>query len=149
MARVTVEDCITKVDNRFDLVLQASQRARQISSGAEPLVERDRDKNPVVALREIAEDKVTPETLMEDLVSGQQKHVEVDEPEEDDLSRLMAEEKAKSAEGEEGEDKDTEKDKEKAPAAAADEEKDVQQKNLEQESLEQAKDANIIEPEDE
>lgn len=149
MARVTVEDCITKVDNRFDLVLQASQRARQISSGAEPLVERDRDKNPVVALREIAEDKITPETLKEDLVSGQQKHVEVDEPEEDDLSRLMAEEKAKADEGEKGEAKDEDKEKEKPAAAAAEAEKDIQQKNLEQDSLEQAKDANIIEPEDE
>ena len=90
MARVTVEDCITKVRNRFDLVLFSGQRARQISGGAELEIERDNDKNPVVALREIAEDKVKPADLKENIIQSMQRHVEVDEPEEDDLSLLLA-----------------------------------------------------------
>src|SRR5437588_11966086 len=81
MARVTVEDCIDKVENRFDLVLLASHRARLISSGAQITVERDNDKNPVVALREIAETTVSPGDLKEELVHTLQKYVEVDEPE--------------------------------------------------------------------
>src|SRR5918993_2352244 len=81
MARVTVEDCIDKVDNRFDLVLLASHRARMISSGSQITVDRDNDKNPVVALREIAEETVSPEDLNEDLIHSLQKYVEVDEPE--------------------------------------------------------------------
>jgi len=81
MARVTVEDCIDKVDNRFELVLLASHRSRQISSGSEISVDRDNDKNPVVALREIADEKLSPGDLREDLIHSLQKHVEVDEPE--------------------------------------------------------------------
>jgi DNA-directed RNA polymerase subunit omega len=81
MARVTVEDCIDKVENRFDLVLMASHRARMISAGAQITVARDNDKNPVVALREIAESYLTPGDLKEDLIHSLQKHVEVDEPE--------------------------------------------------------------------
>jgi DNA-directed RNA polymerase subunit omega len=81
MARVTVEDCIDKVENRFDLVLLASHRARMISSGAAITVERDNDKNPVVALREIADKTIAPEDLKEELVHSLQKYVEVDEPE--------------------------------------------------------------------
>ncbi|MBV8792056.1 MAG: DNA-directed RNA polymerase subunit omega, partial [Pseudolabrys sp.] len=81
MARVTVEDCIDKVENRFDLVLLASHRARLIASGTQIAVERDNDKNPVVALREIAERAVSPEDLKEELVHSLQKYVEVDEPE--------------------------------------------------------------------
>ena len=81
MARVTVEDCIDKVENRFDLVLLASHRARMISSGTQIAVERDNDKNPVVALREIAEEAISPEDLKEELVHSLQKYVEVDEPE--------------------------------------------------------------------
>jgi DNA-directed RNA polymerase subunit omega len=81
MARVTVEDCIDKVDNRFDLVLLASHRGRMISSGAAITVERDNDKNPVVALREIADTTISPEDLREDLIHSLQKYVEVDEPE--------------------------------------------------------------------
>ena len=81
MARVTVEDCIDKVENRFDLVLLASHRARMISSGSQITVERDNDKNPVVALREIADSHLTPGDLKEDLIHSLQKHVEVDEPE--------------------------------------------------------------------
>ena len=78
MARVTVEDCVDKIPNRFDLVLFAAQRARQISGGADLTLERDRDKNPVVALREIAEQTVKPKHLEESVVSGLQK-VQIDE----------------------------------------------------------------------
>jgi DNA-directed RNA polymerase subunit omega len=81
MARVTVEDCIDKVENRFDLVLLASHRARMISSGSQITIERDNDKNPVVALREIADTTVSPGDLKEDLIHSLQKYVEVDEPE--------------------------------------------------------------------
>ena len=82
MARVTVEDCVDKVPNRFDLVLVSAFRARQLSGGAEPMVDRDRDKNPVVALREIADSTVALDHLRDSLVRGMQKHVEIDEPEE-------------------------------------------------------------------
>ena len=81
MARVTVEDCIDKVENRFELILVASHRARMISSGSKITVERDNDKNPVVALREIAETTVSPGDLKEDLIHSLQKYVEVDEAE--------------------------------------------------------------------
>ena len=90
MARVTVEDCIDKVDNRFELVLLASHRARQISQGAPITVDRDKDKNPVVALREIADEMVSPEDLKEDLIHSLQKHVEVDEPEADTVPLLTS-----------------------------------------------------------
>jgi len=82
MARVTVEDCVDKVPNRFDLVLLSAHRARQLSGGAEPLLERDRDKNPVVALREIANKSLKADDLREDYIKSMQKHAEVDEPEE-------------------------------------------------------------------
>jgi DNA-directed RNA polymerase subunit omega len=81
MARVTVEDCIDKVENRFELVLLASHRARMISSGSQLTIDRDNDKNPVVALREIADQTVQPDDLKEDLIHSLQKYVEVDEPE--------------------------------------------------------------------
>ena len=81
MARVTVEDCIDKVENRFELVLVAAHRARMIGSGQQITVDRDNDKNPVVALREIADSTQAPEDLKEDLIHSLQKHVEVDEPE--------------------------------------------------------------------
>ncbi len=81
MARVTVEDCIDKVSNRFDLVLLASHRARLISQGGQITIDRDNDKNPVVALREIADETLSPGDLKEDLIHSLQKHVEVDEPE--------------------------------------------------------------------
>ena len=82
MARVTVEDCVDKIQNRFELVLLAAQRARSLSAGEQPLVQRERDKNPVIALREIADDKVTPTGLREDFIHSMQRHVEIDEPEE-------------------------------------------------------------------
>ena len=90
MARVTVEDCVVKVPNRFDLVMRAAQRARAVSAGAPLTVERDNDKNPVVALREIAEETIDIEELGNALIKDQQKHVEMDEPEEDDMAALMA-----------------------------------------------------------
>ena len=86
MARVTVEDCVDKVENRFELVLLAGHRARQISQGSQITIDRDNDKNPVVALREIADETISPEDLKEDLIHSMQKHVEVDEPEADSSS---------------------------------------------------------------
>jgi DNA-directed RNA polymerase subunit omega len=91
MARVTVEDCIDKVDNRFELVLLASHRARLISQGAPITIDRDNDKNPVVALREIADEMLAPEDLKEDLIHSLQKHVEIDEPEPDASAMISAE----------------------------------------------------------
>lgn len=88
MARVTVEDCIDKVNNRFELVLLASHRARMISQGAPLTVDRDRDKNPVVALREIADETVVPDDLKEQLIHSLQKQVETDEPEADTVPLL-------------------------------------------------------------
>ena len=83
MARVTVEDCVLKVPNRFDLVMVAAQRSREISAGSPLTVERDNDKNPVIALREIAEETVSIEDLSDALIQGMQRHVEIDEPEEE------------------------------------------------------------------
>ncbi|MGQ7829902.1 DNA-directed RNA polymerase subunit omega [Altererythrobacter sp. Z27] len=88
MARVTVEDCVDKVPNRFDLVLLAAQRAREISGGAELTIDRDRDKNPVVALREIAEETIRPGELKEALVTGLQKILPDDEDEADEIGSL-------------------------------------------------------------
>ena len=83
MARVTVEDCVDKIPNRFELVLYSAHRARGMSAGSEILVERDNDKNPVIALREIADEKLEPDDLREQLVSSMQRQVDVDEPEAD------------------------------------------------------------------
>lgn len=88
MARVTVEDCVDKIPNRFDLVLLAAQRAREISGGAELTIERDRDKNPVVALREIAEQTVVPANLQETLVTSMQRVLPDDDDEMDDIGSL-------------------------------------------------------------
>ena len=98
MARVTVEDCIDKVDNRFELVLLASHRARLISQGAPITIDRDNDKNPVVALREIADETLAPEDLKEDLIHSLQKHVEVDEPEPDASALIAAESQTEATE---------------------------------------------------
>ena len=89
MARVTVEDCVDKIPNRFDLVLFAAQRARQISGGAELTIDRDRDKNPVVALREIADETQGADVLRERMIESHQTQIEVDEPEEDQMALLM------------------------------------------------------------
>jgi len=90
MARVTVEDCVDKVENRFELVLVASHRARLLSSGSQITIDRDNDKNPVVALREIAETTLQPGDLMEDLIHSLQKNVEVDEPEAEAVPALSS-----------------------------------------------------------
>jgi DNA-directed RNA polymerase subunit omega len=89
MARVTVEDCVDKVPNRFDLVLLAAQRARQISGGAELTVDRDRDKNPVVALREIAEETVMPDEMLELVVTNLQR-VQIDDEDAPDAVGSLA-----------------------------------------------------------
>ena len=90
MARVTVEDCIESVKNRFELVMLASQRARSLSSGSELTVDRDNDKNPVVALREIAEDKLDLEKIEGSLVRSLQKHITSEEPDEEEMDLLTA-----------------------------------------------------------
>ena len=89
MARVTVEDCVDKVPNRFELVMLASHRAREIASGSPITVDRDNDKNPVVSLREIAEETQGAEDLRERLIESNQTQIEVDEPEEDAMALLM------------------------------------------------------------
>jgi len=91
MARVTVEDCVIRIPNRFELVMLAAQRAREITAGSQLTVERDNDKNPVVALREIADATVSIDNLRQALVTGLQKHVETEEPEEDMMELLAAE----------------------------------------------------------
>jgi DNA-directed RNA polymerase subunit omega len=88
MARVTVEDCVDKIPNRFDLVLLAAQRAREISGGAELTIERDRDKNPVIALREIADETVRPKQLHESIIQGLQRVLPEDEEEADEIGSL-------------------------------------------------------------
>jgi len=89
MARVTVEDCVERIPNRFNLVMRASQRARSISAGAQLTLDRDNDKNPVVALREIADATVDIDELQEGLIRSLQKHVEFDEPEPEDEAELL------------------------------------------------------------
>ncbi len=91
MARVTVEDCVQRVPNRFELVMLAAQRARDIASGMPISIERDNDKNPVIALREIAEEKLDNETLRNSLVRGHQKTFEADEPEEEIVDFIQSE----------------------------------------------------------
>lgn len=88
MARVTVEDCVMKIPNRFELVMSASQRARDISAGSAATVDRDNDKNPVVALREIAEETIDLAEVEEAVIKNLQSYVEMDEPEEDEMDLL-------------------------------------------------------------
>ncbi|MBZ4021058.1 DNA-directed RNA polymerase subunit omega [Rhodobacter sp. TJ_12] len=90
MARVTVEDCVDKVPNRFELVMLAAHRAREVASGAPITIDRDNDKNPVVALREIAEETQLADDLRERLIESNQTQIEVDEPEDDSMSLLMS-----------------------------------------------------------
>ncbi len=89
MARVTVEDCVDKIPNRFELVMLAAHRARELASGSPITVPRDNDKNPVVALREIADETLTAEQLRESAIAANQRQIEVDEPEEDAMALLM------------------------------------------------------------
>ncbi|MBM2577204.1 DNA-directed RNA polymerase subunit omega [Jannaschia sp. Os4] len=105
MARVTVEDCVDKVPNRFELVLLAAHRAREIATGGAPTVDRDNDKNPVVALREIAEETQSADDLRERLIESNQTQIEVDEPEEDKMALLMGVEKDAPAEDDMNEEK--------------------------------------------
>ncbi len=98
MARVTVEDCVDKVPNRFELVMLAAHRAREIASGAPITVDRDNDKNPVVSLREIADETQSAAELRERLIESNQSQIEVDEPEDDSMSLLMGAEQDKPAE---------------------------------------------------
>lgn len=105
MARVTVEDCVDKVPNRFELVMLAAHRAREISAGAPITVNRDNDKNPVVSLREIAEETQQADDLRERMIEANQTQIEVDEPEEDSMSLLMGAEQDKPAEDDMSEEK--------------------------------------------
>ena len=105
MARVTVEDCVDKVPNRFELVLLAAHRAREIATGGQPTVDRDNDKNPVVALREIAEETQGADALRERLIEANQTQIEVDEPEEDSMTLLMGVEKDAPAQDDMSEEK--------------------------------------------
>ena len=98
MARVTVEDCVDKVPNRFELVMLAAHRAREISAGSPVTVDRDNDKNPVVSLREIAEETQSADDLRERLIESNQNQIEVDEPEEDAMALLMGAEQDKPEE---------------------------------------------------
>ena len=105
MARVTVEDCVDKVPNRFELVMLASHRAREIASGAPITVSRDNDKNPVVALREIADEAQQADDLRERMIEANQTQIEVDEMEEDSMSLLMGAEQDKPVEDDMSEEK--------------------------------------------
>lgn len=98
MARVTVEDCVDKVPNRFELVMLAAHRAREISAGSTLTVDRDNDKNPVVSLREIADETQSADDLRERLIESNQSQIEVDEPEEDAMAILMGAEQDKPEE---------------------------------------------------
>lgn len=105
MARVTVEDCVDKVPNRFELVMLAAHRAREISAGAALTVDRDNDKNPVVSLREIADETQSADDLRERLIESNQNQIEVDEPEDDQMALLMGAEADKPVEDDMSEEK--------------------------------------------
>ena len=105
MARVTTEDCVDKVPNRFDLVMLATHRAREISAGAPITVDRDNDKNPVVSLREIADETQSADELRERMIESNQTQIEVDEPEDDAMALLMGGEADKPAEDDMSEEK--------------------------------------------
>ena len=105
MARVTTEDCVDKVPNRFELVMLAAHRAREISAGAPLTVDRDNDKNPVVALREIADETQGADDLRERLIESNQTEIEVDEPEDDNMALLMSGEADKPQEDDMSEEK--------------------------------------------
>lgn len=100
MARVTVEDCVTKIPNRFELVTIAAQRARAISAGSVLTLERDDDRNPVVALREIAEETIDFGELQETIIKSLQKHIEIDEPEEEEMDLLAIQQEISGAQEE-------------------------------------------------
>ncbi|NKB26195.1 MAG: DNA-directed RNA polymerase subunit omega [Rhodobacteraceae bacterium] len=105
MARVTVEDCVDKVPNRFELVMLAAHRARELSTGSPITIDRDNDKNPVVSLREIADETQASDDLRERMIESQQTQIEVDEPEEDAMALLMGAEQDKPAQDDMSEEK--------------------------------------------
>ena len=105
MARVTVEDCVDKVPNRFELVMLASHRAREIAAGSSLTIDRDNDKNPVVSLREIAEETQTASDLRERMIESHQTQIEVDEPEDDAMALLMGAEVDRPADDDMSEEK--------------------------------------------
>ena len=105
MARVTVEDCVDKVPNRFELVMLAAHRAREISAGAPLTIDRDNDKNPVVALREVADETQSADDLRERMIESYQTQIEVDEPEEDAMALLMGAEQDKPVDDDMSEEK--------------------------------------------
>ena len=105
MARVTVEDCVDKVPNRFELVMLAAHRAREIAAGSTVTVDRDNDKNPVVSLREIVDETQSADELRERLIESNQNQIEVDEPEEDAMALLMGSEPDKPADDDMSEEK--------------------------------------------
>ncbi|MBN2907131.1 MAG: DNA-directed RNA polymerase subunit omega [Rhodobacteraceae bacterium] len=105
MARVTVEDCVDKVPNRFELVMLAAHRAREITAGGALTIDRDNDKNPVVALREIAEETQSADDLRERMIEAHQTQIEVDEPEEDSMALLMGGEPDKPSDDDMSEEK--------------------------------------------
>ena len=105
MARVTVDDCVDKVPNRFELVMLAAHRAREIAAGAPITIDRDNDKNPVVSLREIADETQRADDLRERLIESNQSQIEVDEPEEDSMALLMGAESDKPVEDDMSEEK--------------------------------------------
>ena len=119
MARVTVEDCVERIPNRFELVLLAAERSRKISGGSEITVEKDNDKNPVIALREIADETIDFDDVRDSLVKGLQKVAEIDEPEEDDPTEYMS---AALAGGEDTSDVETASDDESDDREESDEE---------------------------
>jgi DNA-directed RNA polymerase subunit omega len=94
MSRVTVEDCVTVIPNRFDLVMLAAQRGKELSAGAPLTVARERDKNPVVALREIAERTVSPEALQEGIIRSMQRHYTNDDADEKDIESVLADDES-------------------------------------------------------
>jgi len=105
MARVTVEDCVDKVPNRFELVMLAAHRAREIAAGSPITIDRDNDKNPVVSLREIAEETQSADDLRERMIESNQNQIEIDEPEEDSMALLMGAESDKPVEDDMSEEK--------------------------------------------
>ena len=139
MARVTVEDCVLQIPNRFELVLLAGHRARALASGAELHVERDRDKNPVVALREIADQKLDLSALEESLVKGLQKRIEPDQPEEEVVELMAGEQQNWIGAADDAEDAEDEGDEEALEAEeGSDEEKidgEVAKEGLAQDSF--------------
>lgn len=139
MARVTVEDCVEKVPNRFRLVMLAAQRARELSVGAQITVDRDNDKNPVVALREIADETVRVTDIEEELIQGLQRHADTDDPEEEAAALLAVEEELALSAAADGFG---------ALSAGEDEEFDSEDLSEEEELFEAAIDADVLSEED-